>query len=131
MSSLRVADQENEDNTTTTRGAAVLISDGGHNRENSPLKPPSFYLFVISLTVGFGSNQKPIDLALLQTLVLLSEDRIILSIKDDLFITFPLKIPPVSMFGEKPWLEWKTESAKTPIDLAEKEAIRTIRRHRE
>ena len=36
LSSLRVADQENEDNTTTTRGAAVLISDGGHNRENSP-----------------------------------------------------------------------------------------------
>ena len=91
LSSLRVADQENEDNNNTTRGAAVLISDGGHNRENSPLETAKL-LSVRNLpifTVGFGSNQKPVDLALLQALVpdsVYQEDRIrgILSIKDDL-----------------------------------------------
>ena len=126
LSSLRVADQENEDNTTTTRGAAVLISDGGHNRENSPLETAKL-LSVRNLpifTVGFGSNQKPIDLALLQTLVpdsVYQEDRIrgILSIKDDLTPGTEYNISIKDSTGEhvwgKPWLEWKTESAK--LDL--------------
>ena len=50
LSSLRVEDDENEDNhTSTIRGAALLISDGGHNRENSPLKLPSFSRYVACL----------------------------------------------------------------------------------
>ena len=110
LSSLRVADQENEDNTTTTRGAAVLISDGGHNRENSPLETAKL-LSVRNLpifTVGFGSNQKPIDLALLQTLVpdsVYQEDRIrgILSIKDDLTPGTEYNISIKDSTGEHVW----------------------------
>ena len=40
LSSLRVEDQNKEENNI--RGAAVLISDGGHNQENFPFKPQSF-----------------------------------------------------------------------------------------
>ena len=89
LSSLRVEDQNKEENNI--RGAAVLISDGGHNQENSPLQTAKL-LAVRNLpiyTVGLGSDQKPLDLALLQTVVpdsVYQEDRIkgIISIKDNL-----------------------------------------------
>ena len=89
LSSLRVEDQNKEENNI--RGAAVLISDGGHNQENSPIQTAKL-LAVRNLpiyTVGLGSDQKPLDLALLQTVVpdsVYQEDRIkgIISIKDNL-----------------------------------------------
>jgi hypothetical protein len=91
LSSMRVENQENDDDNTNTRAAAVLISDGGHNRENSPLETAKL-LAVRNLpiyTVGIGSDQKPPDLALLQSVVpdsVYQEDRIrgFLSIKDNL-----------------------------------------------
>ena len=69
----------------------LSISDGGHNQENSPLETAKL-LAVRNLpiyTVGLGSDQKPLDLALLQTVVpdsVYQEDRIkgIISIKDNL-----------------------------------------------
>ena len=110
LSSLRVEDQESEGNTSTTRAAAVLISDGGHNRENSPFETAKL-LSVRNLpiyTVGLGSNQKPPDLALLQTMVpdsVYHEDRIrgIISIKDDLVPGSEYKILIKDPTGEKVW----------------------------
>ena len=111
LSSLRVEDDENEDNhTSTIRGAALLISDGGHNRENSPFETAKL-LSVRNLpvyTVGLGSDQKPPDLALLQTVVpnsVYHEDRIrgILSIKDNLTPGSEFKINIKDSTGKNVW----------------------------
>ena len=108
---LRVEDDENEDNhTSTIRGAALLISDGGHNRENSPFETAKL-LSVRNLpvyTVGLGSDQKPPDLALLQTVVpdsVYHEDRIrgILSIKDNLTPGSEFKINIKDSTGKNVW----------------------------
>ena len=110
LSSLRVENQENEGNASTTRAAAVLISDGGHNRENSPFETAKL-LSVRNLpiyTVGLGSNQKPPDLALLQAMVpdsVYHEDRIrgIISIKDDLVPGSEYKILIKDDMGQRVW----------------------------
>ena len=110
LSSMRVEEKENENDTTTTRGAALLISDGGHNRENSPLETAKL-LAVRNLpiyTVGLGSDQNPPDLALLQTVVpdsVYQEDRIsgILSLKDNLSPGTEYKISIQDSKGQKVW----------------------------
>ena len=152
LSSMRVENQENDDNNTNTRAAAVLISDGGHNRENSPLETAKL-LAVRNLpiyTVGIGSDQKPPDLALLQSVVpdsVYQEDRIrgFLSIKDNLTPGTEYKISIQDSSGEKVWekamigmengitqlsfdFPAKEIVDRELLDLpeAEKEAVRTV-----
>ena len=134
LSSLHVEDDEIDDNTTTTRGAAVLISDGGHNRENSPYETAKL-LSVRNLpiyTVGLGSDQKPADLALLQTIVpdsVYHEDRIrgILSIKDDLRPGTEYKITIKDSMGTNVWekamIAMESGISQLAFDFAAKEIV--------
>ena len=88
----------------------MLISDGGHNRGSSPFETELLSVRNLPIyTVGFGSDQQPPDLALLQTVVpdsVYHEDRIrgILSIKDNLTrglnIKFRSKIQVMKKFGK-------------------------------
>ena len=152
LSSLRVEDQANEDNSSYTRGAAVLISDGGHNRDHSPLETAKL-LSVRNLpiyTVGLGSEEKPSDFALLQAVVhdsVYQEDRIrgILTIKDDLTPGSEYKIKIKDSTGQEVWekdmIGMQTGISQLGFDFpakeiverqltdfpeSEKEAIRTV-----
>jgi len=103
-------DYENQTDQTASRAAAVLITDGGHNQGGSPLETAKL-LSARNLpiyTVGLGSEKRPPDLALLQTLVpdsVYREDRIkgILSLKDYLLPGTPYSIIINDEQGEKVW----------------------------
>lgn len=95
---------------TASRSAAVLITDGGHNKGGSPLLTAKL-LAARNLpiyTVGLGSDKRPPDLALLQTFVpdsVYKEDRIqgILSYKDHLLPGSPFSILITDEQGEIVW----------------------------
>ena len=82
-----------------SRAAAVLFSDGGHNRGGSPLEI-SKLLAARNLpihTVGLGSNQRPPDLAVLSVQKppsVFKEDRVrgIITLKDDLIPGTPFHL---------------------------------------
>ena len=92
-------DQENKKEVEKVRTAAVLITDGGHNREGSPLETAKL-LSARNLpiyTVGLGSDIRPPDFALLGSMVpdsVYQEDRVkgALSIKDHLVPGTPYQI---------------------------------------
>ena len=84
-----------------------MISDGGHNRENSPGNRQASLCSSPIFTVGFSGRQN-----LLISLFCRHSSRSVYqedhqmesyqlkTILRGLNITFPLKIPPVSMFGK-------------------------------
>ena len=92
-------EQENKKNDIIVRAAAVLITDGGHNREGSPLETAKL-LSARNLpiyTVGFGSDIRPPDFALLKSMVpdsVYQKDRVkgALSFKDHLLPGTPYQI---------------------------------------
>ena len=92
-------DKENKKAVEKVRTAAVLITDGGHNREGSPLETAKL-LSARNLpiyTVGLGSDIRPPDFALLGSMVpdsVYQEDRIkgALSIKDHLVPGTPYQV---------------------------------------
>ena len=108
LTSLRVDQQEEEG--TQTRGAAVLITDGGHNQGGSPLEAAKL-LSIQNLpiyTIGLGSNQKPPDLALIKTTTpdsVYQEDRIrgTLTLKDNLYPGTPYKIKITDTTNKQVW----------------------------
>ena len=83
----------------SSRAAAVLFSDGGHNRGGSPLEI-SKLLAARNLpihTVGLGSNQRPPDLAVLSVQKppsVFKEDRVrgTITLKDDLIPGTPFHL---------------------------------------
>ena len=91
--------EDQSNSTKNTRAAAVLFSDGGHNRGGSPLEI-SKLLAARNLpihTVGLGSNQRPPDLAVLSIQnpsSVFKEDRVrgIITLKDDLIPGTPFHL---------------------------------------
>ena len=103
-SGIRSTIKVEEDQTSTnakrsSRAAAVLFSDGGHNRGGSPLEI-SKLLAVRNLpihTVGIGSYQRPPDLAVLSVQKppsVFKEDRVrgTITLKDDLIPGTPFHL---------------------------------------
>ena len=82
-----------------SRAAAVLFSDGGHNRGGSPLEV-SKLLAARNLpiyTIGLGSNQRPPDMAVLSVqkpATVFKEDRVrgTITLKDDLIPGTPFHL---------------------------------------
>ncbi len=91
--------EDQSNSTKNTRAAAVLFSDGGHNRGGSPLEI-SKLLAARNLpihTVGLGSNQRPPDLAVLSVQKppsVFKEDRVrgTITLKDDLIPGTPFHL---------------------------------------
>ena len=91
--------EDQSNSTKNTRAAAVLFSDGGHNRGGSPLEI-SKLLAARNLpihTVGLGSIQRPPDLAVLSVqkpLTVFKEDRVrgTITLKDDLIPGTPFHL---------------------------------------
>ncbi len=104
------SDEENQKDSETVRSAAVLITDGGHNREGSPLETAKL-LSARNLpiyTVGLGSELRPPDFALLNSMVpdsVYKEDRIkgILSFKDHLLPGTPYNLTIYDENNETVW----------------------------
>lgn len=103
-------DSHSDTEKESVRAAAILITDGGHNREGSPLEIAKL-LSVRNLpiyTIGMGSDLKPPDLALLRTSVpesVYKEDRIqgMISLKDNLIPGTPYQIKIHDSHGEIVW----------------------------
>ena len=91
--------EDQSNSTKNTRAAAVLFSDGGHNRGGSPLEI-SKLLAARNLpihTVGLGSNQRPPDLAVLSIQnpsSVFKDDRVrgTITLKDDLIPGTPFHL---------------------------------------
>ncbi|MDA8990130.1 VWA domain-containing protein [Opitutales bacterium] len=103
-------DGETELEKESVRAAAVLITDGGHNQEGSPLETAKL-LSARNLpiyTIGIGSDLNPPDLALLRTTTpesVYREDRVQgnISIKDNLIAGTPYRIKIQDSGGKNVW----------------------------
>jgi hypothetical protein len=103
-------DGETELEKESVRAAAVLITDGGHNQEGSPLETAKL-LSARNLpiyTIGIGSDLSPPDLALLRTTTpdsVYREDRVQgnISIKDNLIAGTPYRIKIQDSGGKNVW----------------------------
>ncbi|MEJ6620997.1 MAG: PA14 domain-containing protein [Opitutae bacterium] len=103
-SGIRSTIQIEEDERTSKkndaqRAAAVLLSDGGHNQGGSPLEISKLLgaRNIPIFTVGFGNNQRPPDLAILDVQnppSIFVEDRVrgTISLKDDLIPGTPFRL---------------------------------------
>ena len=144
--------EENVGSLEKIRSAAVLITDGGHNQEGSPLQTAKL-LSARNLpvfTVGLGSDQRPPDFAILRTSTpdsVYQKDRIrgVLSYKDHLIPGTPYSISIEDEHGTRVWnqsfvgmekgqgqfpfdfpVEEIVERELQGIPESEKEALRTI-----
>ena len=92
-------DERKSKKNNAQRAAAVLLSDGGHNQGGSPLEISKLLgaRNIPIFTVGFGNNQRPPDLAILEVQNppnIFVEDRVrgTISLKDDLIPGTPFRL---------------------------------------